>query len=378
MVFRLSWVLEATFIINGLSKRPLISLLAISRFTSLGLLEILRTHQLRWMDFSNALSELNVGTNLSFTAIIEFGDVLLTSSVAVLEVDEVWRRIKLTTDIQAMKFTQKRWLNVKDICLAGFRGSHMWQRERILILTRLQLAVSSDVAILAQLRVHIDGCLSVHQLLLTSEFELLITHGLCSSAGVMGLGGCHRLPGLWLIIVFDGLDLQLIRNGLGNQISELICVEVSETFWLGVVGCLSLLIDNDGNHERLLILLLPLLLRNLADSRWLRLPFVFHDRDPLLLFGWASTISTLIVHLNWLINIRRLLQAVITILKFPIIFFHVIKNLVKLLDYHLFPESLSLWVNRRSYRPLGWTIHHVLSYCSSNSWFVQTLVLTGC
>lgn len=57
------------------------------------------------MDFTNALSELDVRTNLSFTAIIEFGDVLLAPSVAVLKVDEVRRGIKLTANVQAMELT---------------------------------------------------------------------------------------------------------------------------------------------------------------------------------------------------------------------------------------------------------------------------------
>lgn len=78
------------------------------------------------MDFTNALPELNVGTDLSFTAIFEFGDVFLASSVAVLKIDEIRRGIKLTADVQAMELTQKRWLNVKNICSAGLRGSYVW------------------------------------------------------------------------------------------------------------------------------------------------------------------------------------------------------------------------------------------------------------
>ena len=63
---------------------------------------------------------------------------------------------------------------------------------------------------------------------------------------------------------------------------------------LGVVGGLGLLIDDDGDHKWLL----PLLLGDLADSRWLRLLFVFHNGNPLRLFGRASSVDTLIVQLN--------------------------------------------------------------------------------
>ena len=88
-----------------------------------------------------------------------------------------------------MKFTQEGWLNVEDICLAWFGGSRVWHRERILVLHRLHLTTPSNIEILAQLRVHIDGSLSIHQLLFTSQFELLIAHGLRSLARLMRFRG---------------------------------------------------------------------------------------------------------------------------------------------------------------------------------------------
>ena len=103
-VLGLGRVLEATLVINRLSEWSLVFLLAISLLWALWLLEILGAHDLGWMNFTNALSEFDVISDLAFAAVVELGYIVSSSSVAIFKVNKVRWWIKLSSNVQAIEF----------------------------------------------------------------------------------------------------------------------------------------------------------------------------------------------------------------------------------------------------------------------------------
>jgi len=155
-------VLQPTFVINGLTQKPLIfdGAAFVATISWLGLRRWhLLVHNLRWQYFTVAFRESYMWVNFTVALIIYF-NLVLSLAEGVFKIDKVRRRVKVSTEVKGIELAKERRLDAESICWLLHSGA--WHGKWVLIKARVSLlAVASNIEVLHHLWMHINWNLPI-------------------------------------------------------------------------------------------------------------------------------------------------------------------------------------------------------------------------